>query len=297
MLVRVCLDIAVLRDGCRKPLSRSSTRHGQPEPYSHSYLALEQLAATQRMLRRSLLLHGHQDPDGEDPHLARLPRCRPPGCVERRHSPAFLIDQLRYGFRRSQKGKRVQELAAPEEIPIYFAEFCLIAYSGPALLDRLDLFGCEQDGLGVAHQKQGCCFQAQRDLACTLLAHDQHGLRGFSTCPILRTDVIGRGQGQFLTAPECGVITRMVIGISAENVEQHSRKEFCQRLPWRLKPVTNDGRELLIAGIAGHELVELQQREGGNHGFSAPTSFHFYPIKAFDKEDVLSRCARKAHRG
>ena len=35
----VCLDIAVLRDGRRKPLSRSSTRHGQSEPYSHSYLA------------------------------------------------------------------------------------------------------------------------------------------------------------------------------------------------------------------------------------------------------------------
>ena len=68
-------------------------------------------------------------------------------------------------------------------------------------------------------------------------------------------------------------------------------------LPWRLKPVTNDGRELLIAGIAGHEFVELEQREGGNHGFPAPASFHFHAIKAFDKEDVLSRCALKAHRG
>src|SRR2546421_12166898 len=89
----------------------------------------------------------------------------------------------------------------------------------------------------------------------------------------------------------------MVIGISTENVEQHSRKEFFERLPWRPKPVTNDGRELLIAGITGHEFVELEQREGGNHGFPAPASLHFDAIKAFDKEDGLSRCALNAHRG
>ena len=31
---------------------------------------------------------------------------------------ALLIDQLRYDFRRFQKGIRIQELAPPEEIPI-----------------------------------------------------------------------------------------------------------------------------------------------------------------------------------
>src|SRR5206468_12099256 len=92
------------------------------------------------------------------------------------------------------------------------------------------------------------------------------------------------GQGQFLAVPECGVIARMVIGISAENVEQHSCKELFERLPWRSEPVANDSRELLIAGIARHEFIELEQREGGNHGFPAPASFHFHPIKAFDKE-------------
>jgi hypothetical protein len=30
-----CLDIADLRDGCRKPLSRTSTRHGPTRPNSH----------------------------------------------------------------------------------------------------------------------------------------------------------------------------------------------------------------------------------------------------------------------
>ena len=167
----------------------------------------------------------------------------------------------------------------------------------PALLDRFDLFGREQDCLGIVHQKQRRRFQAQSDLACTLLTHDQHGLGGFSACPILRTDVIGRGQGQFLAVPEGGVVARMVIGISAENVEQHSCKELFESLPWRPKPVANDSRELLITAIAGHEFVELEQREGGNHGFPAPTSLHFHAIEAFDKKDVLSRCALKAHRG
>ena len=48
------LDIAVLRDGCRKPLSRSSTRHGQTQALLSLLSCLEQSAATQGMLRRSL---------------------------------------------------------------------------------------------------------------------------------------------------------------------------------------------------------------------------------------------------
>ena len=160
---------------------------------------------------------------GKTSIFARLPAADSP--------VAFLIDQLRYGFWCFQERKRVQKLAAPEKIPIYFAESCLIAYSRPALHNRFDLFRREQDGLGVAHQKQGCCFQAQSDLACTALAHDQHGLGCFSACPVLRTDVIGGGQGQVLAVPESGVIARVVIGISAENVEQRSRKELFQKSP------------------------------------------------------------------
>ena len=82
--------------------------------------------------------------------------------IARRDPPAAsLVDHLRHGFWCFQEGKRVQELAAPEEISIDFAELCLIAHSGPALFDRFDLFGGKQDGLGVAFKRDYCFLETE----------------------------------------------------------------------------------------------------------------------------------------
>ena len=64
----VCLDIAVLRDGRRKPLFRPSTRRGRPGPHSHSQHgdAARTSGETDCHPRRCLCARGGS-PKGEDP--------------------------------------------------------------------------------------------------------------------------------------------------------------------------------------------------------------------------------------
>lgn len=64
--------------------------------------------------------------------------------------------------------------------------------------------------------------QAQRDLAEAPIAVNQHGLAGFSAGAALRTDIVGWCQRQRAAVPERSMITCMVIGIAAQDVEHEA---------------------------------------------------------------------------
>ena len=63
----VCLDIAVLRDGRQKPLSRPSTRHGKPGPHAHSATATPHAFRKTECASARLSLRKGWKPEGSRP--------------------------------------------------------------------------------------------------------------------------------------------------------------------------------------------------------------------------------------
>src|SRR3546814_13006821 len=104
--------------------------------------------------------------------------------------------------------------------------------------------------------KDGCGLEPQRQLAEPPVAEDEHRLRRLAAGAALRADVIGGRKLQRPAVPEGGMVARMIVGVSAQNVEYDARVKFGERRCGIDEPVTYHGREILIARIARLGLVE-----------------------------------------
>ena len=71
-------------------------------------------------------------------------------------------------------------------------------------------------------------LQAGFKLAQVVIAVDKHGLRGLLTGTTLGTDIVSRRQGQRLAVPERRVVSCMIIGITAQDIEDEPGKQFLQ---------------------------------------------------------------------
>ena len=58
--------------------------------------------------------------------------------------------------------------------------------------------------------------------------------------------------------------------------------------------MADHGRELLIARVARHQLVEFEKRQCGYHRAALPPVAGLLPVETFDQQDVLSSGAVEA---
>jgi hypothetical protein len=86
----------------------------------------------------------------------------------------------------------MEKLTTPQEIPIHLTELRLMAHVGPSLLDGLDLLDGYVQRIDLGEQKQWRSLQANGNLAPSILSLNEHGLRGFAACTVLRTDIVSR---------------------------------------------------------------------------------------------------------
>src|SRR3546814_11358080 len=97
--------------------------------------------------------------------------------------------------------------------------------------------------------KDGCGLEPQRQLAEPPVAEDEHRLRRLAAGAALRADVIGGRKLQRPAVPEGGMVARMIVGVSAQNVEYDARVKFGERRCGIDEPVKYHGRAILIARI------------------------------------------------
>ena len=67
-----------------------------------------------------------------------------------------------------------------------------------------------------------------------------------------------RPKRKVTTVPERRMISRMIVSVSAENVEEHPGEQFPERLPRRRKAMTDDRCEIFVAGVAGHHFIKAR---------------------------------------
>ncbi|MNG25153.1 hypothetical protein D3C84_1099650 [compost metagenome] len=58
----------------------------------------------------------------------------------------------------------------------------------------------------------------------------------------------------------------------------------------------NDVREVFVARIASHHLIEPQQCQGTDHDFPCPTALQLYTVEAFDQQYILAQHMLNLHR-
>src|SRR3546814_17005761 len=94
--------------------------------------------------------------------------------------------------------------------------------------------------------KDGCGLETQRQLAEPPVAEDEHRLRRLDAGAALRADVMGGRKLQRPAVPEGGMVARMIVGVSAQNVEYDARVTFGARRFGLAEPGKSPGREHLI---------------------------------------------------
>src|SRR3546814_5017770 len=95
----------------------------------------------------------------------------------------------------------------------------------------------------IVEVKDGCGLETQRQLAEPPVAEDEHRLRRLAAGAALRADVIGGRKLQRPAVPEGGMVARMIVGVSAQNVEYDARVKFGERRCGIDEPVQYHGRD------------------------------------------------------
>ncbi len=138
-------------------------------------------------------------------------------------------------------------------------------------------------------------IQAPGDAAHSVALGNNHGLRGFIAGSGLRADVVSRGQPKSLTVPEGGMVSGMIIGVAAQNIEDQPRIEFPQSGGGIGKAVADDFRELRVARIAGHHFIQPENGERGDHGLAPPAGGCWYPVESLDQQHILVHGLSQEH--
>lgn len=104
-------------------------------------------------------------------------------------------------------------------------------------------------------------FEAGCDPAHAAIATDEHGLAGLLAATGLRTNVVSRREGELGPIPERCMITGMIVGVAAKDIEDNAAEQLAQSFGRRGEAVTNDFRQILIAGVTRHHLVKREHRQ------------------------------------
>ena len=137
------------------------------------------------------------------------------------------------------------------------------------------LVGCEQKVVGGG--------QAGFQLAEIAIPRDEHGLGGFLSGTSLGADIVGWGEAEIFSVPKCSMIAGVVVGVAAEDIEHEAGEDLPEGFFGGAKLVADDFSEIFVACVAGHHVVEAEERECRHHGFSGPTVFGVFTIKPFDE--------------
>lgn len=120
------------------------------------------------------------------------------------------------------------------------------------------------------------------------VANDPHPLRCLAASAAPRADVIGRSQAERPSVPEGRTVARMIIGISAQDVEGQPPEQLTKR-SFRLRETMADGiREQVVSGIGCHHLVELEQGRRRDRVPPTPTAVGALAVEPLNEQDVLS---------
>lgn len=78
------------------------------------------------------------------------------------------------------------------------------------------------------------------ELTEPVFAGDEHGLGRFIAGTALRTNIVGRRQGQLFPIPESSVIASMIIGIAAQDIENQPAIQLPEGFSRMGKAMAND---------------------------------------------------------
>ncbi len=190
----------------------------------------------------------------------------------------------------------IEELPAPEEIAVDRREGRLSTGLCPVRGDGFNLRGDDRNGFLNRELELRGGLNAKAQPAEIAVADDPHGLRCFTARAALRTDVISGSEGQGLAVPEGRMVARMIVGVSAQDVEGQPTKQLAKRFPRLGKTVADNIRKQIVAGIGSHHLVELEQRQRGDHVPAEPAAIGALAVEPLDEQDVLSERVVELHR-
>src|SRR3989338_10812122 len=182
------------------------------------------------------------------------------------------------------KGEGVQELPSPKDVAVNPAQARRFTGHVPLPLNRLDLMVHDADRILMSEQKNGRCGNAGRNLATPVTTGNQHRLRSLLSGTRLGANIVGGGQSQTMAVPKRSMISGVIVGIAAQDVEDDSAEQLTQCLPGFHKTMADNFSQLLVAGICGHHLIELQHRQRGNHRAPPPVSAMPDTVKALDQD-------------
>ena len=117
------------------------------------------------------------------------------------------------------ESKRIQYLPSGQYVAVNLADPGLLTHKRPISLDTFDLRQDNLPGPATVQQEQMRGVQAQGNLALVGAPHDEHALARHVPRAILRADVVGWRQAIGFAVKKCGMVTRMVICVPAEDVE------------------------------------------------------------------------------
>lgn len=63
-----------------------------------------------------------------------------------------------------------------------------------------------------------------------------------------------------------------------KDVEQRMREQIPEHLLGRVEPLAHDRREVFVAGVTRHNLVEVETRQNRNHGLASPSCSAFVAL-------------------
>src|SRR5882724_1683240 len=102
-------------------------------------------------------------------------------------------------------------------------------------------------------------LKAHFQLAHTVVSRYQHSLRCFASRPALRTNVVSGSKAQRFTVPERRVVTRVIVGVAAENIKDQTGKQFSQGVLRAAEAMTNNFRKCLVAGVTRHHVIQAKE--------------------------------------